>query len=169
MDAVDLAAANASIAARAICLRVSSNLAARTGSPARRRSRTRAARRSRARAGRPARARPGVPWSAMKVPAALITLVLKLPHRPRSAVITMSSALAARPSASARSSSSGCAAGSTRDARLLEHAPHLGRERPRLLDALLRAAQPRRGHHLHRLGDLLRRLDRADPAPDVNE
>ena len=67
----------------------------------------------------------------------------------------------------ARSSSSGCAAGSTRDARLFSTRSICGRERPRLLDALLRAAQPRRRDHLHGLGDLLRRLDRADPAADV--
>ncbi len=58
-------------------------------------------------------------WSVTKLPAPLITFVLKLPHNPRSAVTTMSST---RPPAfgSARSSSSGCADGSTRDARLLK-------------------------------------------------
>jgi len=33
----------------------------------------------------------------------------------------------------------------------------------------LRAAQARGRDHLHRLGDLLRRLDRADPASEVNQ
>src|SRR6478672_5013454 len=53
----------------------------------------------------------------MKPAEALITLVLKLPHRPRSAVITTSST---RPPARgvSRWSSSGCAAGSTRATRL---------------------------------------------------
>ena len=36
-------------------------------------------------------------------------------------------------------------------------------------NALLRAAQLRRRDHLHGLRDLLRRLDRADAAPDVNK
>jgi hypothetical protein len=38
-----------------------------------------------------------------------------------------------------------------------------------MLRALLGAAQPRGGDHLHRLGDLLRRLDGADPAADIQE
>ena len=46
---------------------------------------------------------------------------------------------------------------------------HLGRERARLLDALLGAAQLRRGDHLHGLGDLLRRFHRPDAAADVQE
>src|SRR4029453_4799115 len=53
----------------------------------------------------------------MNVPAPLIALVLKLPHRPRSAVITKSSALPAARGV-LRSSSSGCDDGSTRVARL---------------------------------------------------
>ena len=95
-----------------------------------------------------------------------MTLVLKLPHSPRSAVMTKSSA---RPPAfgSRRSSRSGCADGSTRDARLFSTRSICAGERPRLLDPLLRAAQLRRGDHLHRLGDLLRRLDRADAAADI--
>ena len=35
--------------------------------------------------------------------------------------------------------------------------------------AILRAPQTRRSDHLHRLGDLLRRLDGANPAAEVNE
>src|SRR5262249_53786094 len=53
-----------------------------------------------------------------------------------------------------------------RDAR--QHALHLHRVRPRIHDALLRAAQFRGGDHLHRLRDLLRILDRADPAPEID-
>ena len=53
----------------------------------------------------------------MKFAAALMTLALKLPHRPRSAVMTNSSVLPPARGA-LRSSSSGCADGSTRPARL---------------------------------------------------
>jgi hypothetical protein len=49
----------------------------------------------------------------------------------------------------------------------VQHAQHLARERPRQLDPLLRAAQPRRGDHFHRLRDLLRRLDRPDAASNI--
>jgi len=50
-----------------------------------------------------------------------------------------------------------------------EHALHLRRERTRGHDTVLRAAQLRRGHHLHGLRDLLRVLDRSDPAPQVDQ
>src|SRR5713101_3385487 len=53
----------------------------------------------------------------MNAPAPLMAFVLKLPHRPRSAVITKSSAFPPARGAR-RSSSSGCDAGSTRVARL---------------------------------------------------
>jgi hypothetical protein len=46
---------------------------------------------------------------------------------------------------------------------------HALRERPGRDDALLRASQARRRDHLHRLGDLLRRLDGADPPAEVYE
>jgi hypothetical protein len=49
-----------------------------------------------------------------------------------------------------------------------EHALHLHGVRPCVHDPLLRAAQLRRGDHLHRFGDLLRVLDRADPAPEID-
>ena len=51
----------------------------------------------------------------------------------------------------------------------VEHVQHPLRERPRRDDALLRAPQARGRDHLHRLGDLLRRLDRADPATEVDQ
>ena len=94
-------------------------------------------------------------------------LVLKLPHSPRSDVMTMTSVGAAS------------APGRLDEQRVLrlidargdarEHAPRLVRERPRRHDALLRAAQLRRGDHLHRLRDLLRRLDGANAPAHVNE
>jgi hypothetical protein len=101
----------------------------------------------------------------MNVLAALIALVLKLPHRPRSA--DDERAAPCRRRAAPALVEQRMRRRSTRVARLFEHAQHLDRERARLLDALLRAAQPRRGDHLHRLRDLLRRLDRADAPPDV--
>jgi hypothetical protein len=42
-------------------------------------------------------------------------------------------------------------------------------KRPRGHDPLLRPAQLRRGDHLHRLRNLLRRLDGADAPPHVNQ
>ena len=63
---------------------------------------------------------------------------------------------------------SGCAVWSTREAMLMS-APRLAGERPRRDDALLRAAQLRRGDHLHRLRDLLRRLHGANAPAHVNE
>jgi hypothetical protein len=56
----------------------------------------------------------------------------------------------------------------TRD-ETVQHFQHALRERPCRDDAFLRAPQTRRRDHLHRLGDLLRRLDGADPAAEVNE
>ncbi len=50
----------------------------------------------------------------------------------------------------------------------LQYAQDLLPERPRAHDPLVGAAHPGRGHHLHGLGNLLRRLDRADTAPDIN-
>src|SRR5581483_10268477 len=49
-----------------------------------------------------------------------------------------------------------------------EHLAQRGGVRPRREHPFLRAAQLRRGHHLHGLGDLLRVLDAADAAPDIN-
>ena len=51
----------------------------------------------------------------------------------------------------------------------IEHPQHLGRERPAVLDPILRAPQLRRRDHFHGLGDLLRRLDRADAAADIEQ
>jgi hypothetical protein len=51
----------------------------------------------------------------------------------------------------------------------VQHFQHALRERPRRDDAFLRAPQARRGDHLHRLGNLLRRLDGANSATEVNE
>ena len=51
----------------------------------------------------------------------------------------------------------------------VEHHQHPLRERPRGDDAILRALEARGRDHLHRLGDLLRRLDRADPATQVDK
>ncbi len=48
-----------------------------------------------------------------------------------------------------------------------EHRAHALRIGTRGLGGLLRATQLRRGDHLHRLGDLLRRLDRGDPVAEV--
>jgi len=45
---------------------------------------------------------------------------------------------------------------------------HPLREWSRRHDALLCLSQAGGGDHLHRLGDLLRRLDRANPAPKIN-
>jgi hypothetical protein len=50
-----------------------------------------------------------------------------------------------------------------------QDALHLRGVGTRVDDALLRAAQLRRGDHFHRLGDLLRVLDRADPATQIDE
>jgi hypothetical protein len=49
-----------------------------------------------------------------------------------------------------------------------QDALHLRRIGTRVDDALLRAAQLGRRDHLHRLGDLLRVLDRADPASEID-
>ena len=95
-----------------------------------------------------------------------MTFELKLPHSPRSAVMTMSSG---RDPGGAVTRSNGCASWSTRDDQAVQHFQHALRERPRRDDAFLRAPQARRGDHLHRLGDLLRRLDGADPAAEVYE
>ena len=104
---------------------------------------------------------------AMNAAPALMTFVLKLPHSPLSPVTMMTSVrLSGRGS---RTASSGWIDGSTRDATLPEHALHLHRIRPRVDDALLRAAQLRRGDHFHGLGDLLRVLDRADPASEIDQ
>jgi len=48
-----------------------------------------------------------------------------------------------------------------------EHHRHLLRVGPRGENALLRALELRRGHHLHGLGDLLRVLDGANLAPQA--
>ena len=122
--------------------------------------RSRGGRRNRGLCGRPGRACTARRCSTMKAPAALMTLVLKLPHSPLSPVTMITSV---RLSGRARApSSSGWIDGSTRDGDARQHALHLHGVRPRAHDPLLRAAQLRRGDHLHRLGDLLRVLDRAD-------
>ena len=126
---------------------------------------------------RPKKSRPFRPTSAEHarlrgstrryVAAALMTFVLKLPHSPLSPVTTMTSVWL---SAAARGpSSSGWIDGSTRAATLLEHALHLHGIGPGVDDALLRAAQLRRGDHLHRLRDLLRVLHRANAAAEVDQ
>jgi hypothetical protein len=51
----------------------------------------------------------------------------------------------------------------------VQHLQHPLGERARRNHPILRAFQPGRGDHLHRLGDLLRRLDRADPAPEIDQ
>jgi hypothetical protein len=51
----------------------------------------------------------------------------------------------------------------------VQDAQHPLRERARRHDAVLRALEARGRDHFHRLGDLLRRLDRADPATEVNQ
>src|SRR3954471_2970565 len=50
---------------------------------------------------------------------------------------------------------------------LARHPPDRARVGPQVLDALLGAAQPRGGDHLHRARDLLDVLDRPDPVLDV--
>ena len=102
----------------------------------------------------------------MNWPAALMTFELKLPHSPRSPVITMSSG---RPLRLGRHPQQ--RVGILLDARhqAVQHLQHALRERPRGDDAILRALEARGRDHLHRLGDLLRRLDRADPATEVDE
>jgi hypothetical protein len=50
-----------------------------------------------------------------------------------------------------------------------EHALHAQRIRPRRLGLLLRAPQPRRRHHFHGRGDLLRRPNAANPQPQFLE
>jgi len=49
-----------------------------------------------------------------------------------------------------------------------KHLAQTGGVRARGEHPLLRAAQLGRRHHLHGLGDLLRVLDAADPAPDID-
>ena len=48
-----------------------------------------------------------------------------------------------------------------------QHRAHPLRIGTRRLGSFLRTAQLRRGDHLHRLGDLLRRLDRGDTVAEV--
>ncbi len=54
-------------------------------------------------------------------------------------------------------------------AQMADHLADLERERARGEDALLRLPQLCRRHHLHGARDLLRVLNRADPAADVSE
>jgi hypothetical protein len=51
----------------------------------------------------------------------------------------------------------------------VQNPQHLLGERARRDDALLRPAQARGSDHLHRFGDLLRRFDGTDPAPEIDE
>jgi hypothetical protein len=51
----------------------------------------------------------------------------------------------------------------------VQHFQHPLGEWARRDHPILRTLQARRGDHLHRLGDLLRRLDRADPAPEIDQ
>jgi hypothetical protein len=51
----------------------------------------------------------------------------------------------------------------------VEDLHHLARVRPGREHRFLGAAELGRGDHLHRLGDLLRALDAADPSPDVGQ
>jgi hypothetical protein len=59
--------------------------------------------------------------------------------------------------------------GVARVARAVQDLHHLPRVRTRREHGLLRAAELGRGDHLHGLRDLLRVLDAADPASDVDE
>ena len=68
-----------------------------------------------------------------------------------------------------RRTSSGCASSPSAPDQGAEQLRHLVGVGPRREDALLGAPQLRRGDELHRAGDLLRRLDGADPPPDVPE
>ena len=99
--------------------------------------------------------------------APLMAFVLKLPHSPLSPVTTMTSVrLSGRRS---RTVEKRMQRRIDAPRQPVQHALHLRRIRARVHDALLRAAQLRRGDHLHRLRDLLRVLHRAHAAPEVNE
>ena len=103
----------------------------------------------------------------MKVPAPLMALVLKLPHSPLSPVTTITSVWLSGRGSRAIEQRMNRRIDARGDAA--EHALHLDRVGPRAHDPLLRAAQLRRGDHLHRLGDLLRVLHRADAAPEIDQ
>ena len=96
-----------------------------------------------------------------------MTFVLKLPHRPRSAVMTMSSVAPVSAPGRRAEQRMRRLIDARRDAG--QHAPGFARERPRRHHALLRAAQLRRGDHLHRLRNLLRRLHGANAPAHVNQ
>ena len=101
-------------------------------------------------------------------PPRLTTFELKLPASPLSAVTTINR-IRAPGLVVARRRAAGASTASTRPARLCSTRSMRFEERPRADDAIVRAAQARGRDHLHGLGDLLRRLDRADPAADVNQ
>jgi hypothetical protein len=61
----------------------------------------------------------------------------------------------------------GIAAAADRLGDVGQHGTHALRIGARRFRGLLRTAQLRRGDHLHRLGDLLRRLDRGDTVTKV--
>ena len=109
----------------------------------------------------------GCGLAVMNTPPALMMLVLKLPQSPLSAVTMMTSVRLLGPAR--RFSSSGWSDGIDARGDAAQHALHLDGVGTRAHDPLLRAAQLRRGDHLHRLGDLLRVLDRADAAPEINQ
>ena len=91
---------------------------------------------------------------------------LKPPHRPRSAVQTTSRCTSSLPVPASSARRLAGAADAGRGWRAPRPCARIG---PRRLGRLLRAAQLRRGDHLHRLGDLLRRLHRGDAVAEVFE
>ena len=93
--------------------------------------------------------------------AARTMLVLNAPARPRSPVATTIRWVSSLP---VPASSLGlCGPGVTRLARLATTVGHALRIGPAGLGVRLGTAKLRRGDHVHRLGDLLGRLHRADP------
>ena len=85
---------------------------------------------------------------------------LKAPQRPRSAVQTTSRWTGVL--AGADHQRRAAVAALERGGEIGEHRLHARGVGPRRLGRRLRAPELRRGHHLHGLGDLLRRLDRGD-------
>src|SRR3981081_3796056 len=97
--------------------------------------------------------------------AARMLLTLSAPHRPLSVVTRI---ITARfPS---RLTRNGCLYSVARSPAVCRTSSIFSAYRPRSSPAAsrgLRAREPRRGDHLHGLGDLLRVLDAVDPADDV--
>ena len=103
----------------------------------------------------------------MNTPPALMMLVLKLPQRPLSDVTMMTSVRLLGPGRPILEQRVERGVDARGDAA--QHALHLNGVGTRVDDPLLRAAQLRRGDHLHRLGDLLRVLHRPNAAPEINQ